>query len=194
VDVRKKVALLLVVAALAAVAIVAVPAGAQVQGAGYFVCTVYLPIWPTTAGPPVTCGGTASGNVLIRTTAGNQYNMAARGDQFAGNAAGYSERCTGGEPLNGSASGQTVINGLQKSGGPSGSSVSNFVWTRIGVTAVVALPPGGAVFLSNGEVATQNAAGRAVAVFRPVSPATGRTCAAPGDLTAQIVGVAAWTG
>lgn len=191
---RKGLLIGVVVLALASLAFT-VPAGAAVRGAGYFSCIVDLPIWPTNAGPPVSCVGTSSGQIVADTTSGQRVILAARGDSFSGNAFGYSERCTANEPLNGSASGQTVITGLQAgSTGVTGTGISNFVWTRIGVTAVIALPPGGGVFLSNGQVATQNGTGRAVAAFRPVSPATGRTCTAPGPLRAQIIGVAVWAG
>lgn len=178
-------------------AFIVVPVGllmvlsACVTGDGAFNCTVQLPVWPTGAGPPVTCTGRASGAVSGTMDGGGAYALVAANAPFVANAAGYSETCTLNEPLNGFASGTTQISGLV--GVPSGATATgSFVWTRIGVTAIVLLPKGGKIFFNNGRVATQIANANATAAFAPTNPVTGRTCSAPGPLTALIVGHVQW--
>jgi hypothetical protein len=164
---------------------------ACVTGDATFACTVQLPVWPTTAGPPVTCSGSAQGAVSGTMDGGGAYALVAPNSRFVANASGYSERCTFNEPLNGFASGTTSISGLV--GTPSGATaVGSFVWTRIGVTAVVLLPKGGKIFFNNGRTATQIANANATAAFAPTNPVTGRTCSAPGPLTALITGHVQW--
>jgi hypothetical protein len=192
---RATVVVLVTGLALAVALVGAGPAGASVQGLGQFRCTVFLPIWPATSAqsPPVDCNGKATGVVTGVTTTGQRYNLTAANDPFTGHVNDYSETCTFNEPLNGFANGTTSITGLQGSFG-GGKATGTFIWTRVGITAVIALPTGTITFNQGNRKAVQNQVGRAVAVFRPVSPATGRTCAAPGPLTADIVGAVLWTG
>ncbi len=163
---------------------------ACIAGDTEFSCNVFLPVWPTTAGGPVTCSGKANGALAGNLDGGGLFALTAANDPWVANASGYSERCTFNEPLNGFASGTYSISGL--SGTPStATATGTFVWTRIGVNAIVTLPKaGGRIFFSNGRTASPGANGVAVAVFRPVSPLTGRTCSAPGPLTAQVTGLA----
>ena len=165
------------------------PAGATVTGSAVFECIVKLPRWPAvgTPGPPVDCKGTGVGAVEGKTTLNKNYALVAAAlNNFNGHANKYSETCTFNEPLNGKADGKTTIKKLKGTPAGSATATNNFVWTRIGSTAVIQLSAG-LITWPNGTKAT-GSRGTAVAAFVPAS-APG-TCTAPKKLTAVIVGVA----
>ena len=166
------------------------PAGASATGATVFNCNVTLPIWPTANGPAVNCKGKTTGYIQGQTTVGTAYKVAPLNDSFTGAAAKYSETCTFNEPLNGKANGTISISGInsiQPAGTASASGI-NFVWTRIGSTALINLT-GGTIFLPGGKQA-KGQRGTAVAAFAPTSPIPPGTCTNPKPLKATIVGVA----
>ena len=179
---------------LSAIVLASGPATASVAGVAEFNCNVYLPLWPTQFGGPVHCLGNGTAVLQGKTSAGKNYTATGVNKSFDGAATYYNEKCTGNEALNGSAGGTTHFYGL--AGGALGQANAHtpFAWTRVGLTAVIALPPGGVIQFTGGAVAFGNGTGRAVAAFRPVSPAIGtRTCTKPGSQTAQITGVALFT-
>lgn len=174
----------------------ALPADTQVidrhtTGTGSFQCTVALPVWPTSAGPPVTCSGRAILTLTGTFDTGGRYVLTGVGVPLTANASGYSERCTLNEPLNGFASGAFTISGLSGSGG--GATVTgSFEWIRIGAHGGVRLPDPGRISFNDGRTARWISDAGGDSLFRPVTPATGRTCSAPGPLTAHIVGGVNW--
>ena len=175
---------------LSAIVLAPATSGANVQGLATFNCNVYLPVWPTATGGPVHCLGTGNTVIQGKTTSGASYRATKTGGSFDGAASYYNEKCTFNEALNGSAGGVTHFYGLTSQLG-SASAHTPFAWTRVGVTAVISIPPGGTVNFSNGAVAVGTGTGRAIAVFRPTNPAVGkRTCTAPGYQNANIVGTA----
>jgi hypothetical protein len=181
--------MLAVIAAMTLALAVPGPAGANAQGAAVFNCKVNLPVWPTLAGPPVDCFGKITGVIQGKTTAGAAYRLLPTNNAFQAHANTYREVCTGGEPINGSANGR--ISAVVKSATPAGvASINNinFVWTRIGATAVVNMS-GGTIALPNGQIATGNKAS-SVAAFAPSKLGT---CAKPAiNMTATIAGVTAF--
>jgi hypothetical protein len=190
---RRRVRPLRKVAIVAFVALMAMTlalpgAKASAVGATVFNCKVTLPVWPTSAGPAVDCNGKTSGVIEGKTTANKQYVIAPANAAFSAHATFYKEVCTGGEPINGSAAG-TFSAPSVKSVSPAGTaSISGiqFVWTRIGATALVNLR-GGTISFSNGSIATGNV-GNSVAAFAPNKLGT---CTKPAiNEVATIVGVA----
>jgi hypothetical protein len=166
------------------------PAGASATGATVFNCNVTLPVWPTANGPAVNCTGKTTGYIQGTMVGGGAYRVAPVNDNFTGAAAKYSETCTFNEALNGKANGTisiTGINSITPSGTASASGI-NFVWTRIGSSALINLTKG-TIFLPGGRTATGQR-GTAVAAFAPTSPIPPGTCTAPKPLKATIVGVA----
>ncbi|MGH2785990.1 MAG: hypothetical protein ACRDJ1_12065 [Actinomycetota bacterium] len=187
----RKLGIVAVVGCLALVIALPGPAGATVTGGTVFNCNVTLPVWPTANGPAVNCTGKTTGYLQGKTTTGTPFKVAAANSQFLGAAAKYSETCTFNEPLNGKANGTFSASGLKAvkpTAGTANSSGTNFVWTRIGSSALINLT-GGAVFLPNGMVATGNR-GTAAAAFAPTAPLPPGTCTAPKSLKATIVGAA----
>lgn len=187
---RKTFMAVVVLGLLSAVLLVPAPSGANVQGFASFNCNVTLPVWPTANGGPVHCLGNGKAVLQGKTTSGTAYRATTTNGKFDGAASFYNEKCTFNEALNGSAGGTTHISGLTSQLG-SASAHTPFAWTRLGLTAVITLPPGGTVNFANGKVAKGTGTGRAVAVFRPTQPGVGgRTCTAPGQQKANIQGVA----
>jgi hypothetical protein len=163
-------------------------AKASAQGASVFNCKVFLPVWPTSAGPAVDCNGKATGVLAGKTTANKQYVISPANKPFNAHATFYKEVCTGGEPINGSAAGTISISGVKSVAPPGTANVSGirFVWTRIGATALVNLS-GGTISFSNGWIATGNV-GTSLAAFAPSKLGT---CTKPAiGMTATIVGAA----
>jgi hypothetical protein len=163
-------------------------AKASAQGASVFNCNVILPVWPTSAGPAVDCSGKATGVLIGKTTAGANYVIAPANKPFNAHATFYKEVCTGGEPINGSAAGSITISGVKSvtPGGTANVSGINFVWTRIGSTAIVNLS-GGTIYFSNGAQASGNK-GTSLAAFAPSKLGT---CTKPAiNMKATIVGAA----
>jgi hypothetical protein len=189
--VRKTFVAIVMLGSLSAIVFASGPASATVSGFATFNCNVYLPIWPTQFGGPVHCYGTGNAVLAGKTTSGVTYRATGTNRPFDGAASFYNEKCTANEPLNGSAGGVTHISGLAGVPGGTANAHSPFSWTRVGVNAVILLPPGGTINFSNGSLAVGTGTGRAVAVFRQTTPRAGtRTCTAPGPQTANIVGLA----
>ncbi|MGH2796052.1 MAG: hypothetical protein ACRDKG_17310 [Actinomycetota bacterium] len=186
----RKLGIVAVVGCLALVIAVPGSAGASVTGSTVFTCNVSLPVWPTANGPAVNCIGKTSGYLQGQTTTGTPWKAVAANANFVGAAAKYSETCTFNEPLNGKANGTFSASGIKATNpaGTASSSGTNFVWTRIGTTALINLT-GGTVFLPQGKVAT-GTRGTAVAAFAPKSPLPPGTCTNPKPLNAFIAGVA----
>ena len=184
----RKIALLALVAVIALVIAIPGPAGASATGASVFNCKVLLPVWPTTAGPAVDCNGKISGVIEGKTTANKNYVIAPTNNSFNAHANKYKEVCTANEPINGSADGTISAPSVKsvQPGGTAAISGINFVWSRIGATAVVNLTGGNIFFHKTGATATGNR-GTALAAFAPNKLGT---CAAPAtNMTATIVGV-----
>ena len=187
---RKTFVAVLVLGVLSTIVLASAPSGATVTGLASFNCNVFLPVWPTANGGPVHCYGTGNTVIQGKTTSGASYRATKTGGSFDGAASYYNEKCTFNEALNGSAGGVTHFYGLSSQLG-SAAAHTPFAWTRVGVNAVISIPPGGTVNFSNGAVAKGTGTGRAIAVFRPTTPRFGvRTCTAPGSQTANIVGTA----
>lgn len=187
----RKLGIVALVACIALVIGLPGPAGATVTGTTVFNCNVNLPIWPTANGPAVNCVGKTTGYLQGQTTApASAYKVAAANSNFVGAAAKYSETCTFNEPLNGKANGTFSATGLRSitPAGTASSSGTNFVWTRIGSTALINLT-GGTIFLPGGKQA-KGTRGTSAAAFAPTSPIPPGTCTAPKPLKATIVGVA----
>ena len=186
----RKLGLVIVVGCLALVIAVPGPASGSTTGGAVFNCNVSLPVWPTANGPAVNCVGKTSGYIQGQTTTATAYRVAPTNANFVGAAAKYSETCTFNEPLNGKANGTFSASNIRSitPAGTANLSGTNFVWTRIGTTALINLT-GGTLFLPAGKVATGNR-GTAAAAFAPTSPIPPGTCTAPKPLKATIVGVA----
>jgi hypothetical protein len=190
---RKAFAAVSVIGLLMSMGWSSVPAGASVFGSASFNCNVFLPVWPLASGGGVECLGTSSAVLAGKTSTNVTYVVKGTGRFFDGHAIFYDEGCTANEPLHGYAQGTAYITGLssQTPPGLSANVQSRFEWVRTGATAIIALPPGGSIYFSNGAVANETGAGRAVATFRPTSPGVGgRDCTHPGTQVANIIGVA----
>ena len=187
----RKLGIVALVACIALVIGLPGPAGASVTGATVFNCNVKLPIWPTANGPAVNCVGKTTGYFQGQTTApATAYRVAALNSGFLGAAAKYSETCTFNEPLNGKANGTFSASNLRSitPAGSASSAGTNFVWTRIGSSALINLT-GGTIYLPGGKQA-KGARGTSAAVFAPTKPIPTGTCTAPKPLNATIIGVA----
>lgn len=159
----KKIAMLLSVGLLAgALVLPAAPAHAR-PFAGAAKCDVTLSVWPSPNGAGGSCDGTAFGvDVGASATC-----LPPGGCTFSASVDHYNETCApGGQlPPVGTADGTLTVNGNNEGG---------YNWLRVGLTAVLV------------PVAPGTSAG--VALFQPHLPLP--TCAAPGPLTATVVGVA----
>lgn len=162
----KKIATLLSVGLIAgAMLLPAAPAHAAFAGAAK--CDVTLPTWPTTT---TQAGGDCDGQVLLGAQVPPvppQTCTPVAPCSFKATVDHYNETCgpQGTLPPLGTADGTLFVNGQSEGG---------YNWVRVGLTAVlVPVAPG---------------ASAGVAVFEPHLPLP--TCAAPGSLTATVVGAA----
>lgn len=167
--------------------------GACVSGEASFQCTVEFPVFPTISGAPVTCQGKAAGLIAGNFDMGGTFTLSAASVPFTANIRSwetYGCLPLTSVPIAGYATGDFEITGLTGSGGGA-RAVGSFEWIKFGVAASWLNIFSTRIFFNDGRTATQDPEfGRAqgFATFRPVSPATGRTCSAPGPLTAHITG------
>ena len=160
----KKIAMLLSMGLIAgAMVLPAAPAHAAFVGAG--TCEAHLSVWPTSAGTDGDCSGGTLPNVVVGANTGGQTCAPCA---FTASVVHYNETCgpQGTLPPLGTADGTLFADGT-----PQGT----YNWLRVGLTAVLV------------PVAPGTSAG--VAAFLPHPPLP--TCAAPGPLSASVVGVAA---
>lgn len=163
----------LLVLALVGAAFVLPSAPAHARFVGAAKCDVTLGVWPTTTtlSNSTDCTGSAygtDGSVSLSCLVTGTPPSVSAGCSFDASVSHYLEVCGPGgtPPPIGTADGTLTVNGTNQGG---------YNWVRVGLTAVLV------------PVAPGSSAG--VAAFVPHQPIP--TCAAPGPLTATVVGVAA---
>lgn len=165
---KRIIVVLAVIGMLAAALLPASPAQAQTAGVGLAGCQVNLAVWPGSgSNDPCGAGSLPTDGKVTGVIIDNGTPLSCLPScSFEASVDSYGEECFQNEPpLIGDAAGTMDING--------GQLTPSYEWARVGLTAVIT---------------TAGPTGAGVAAFLPVPPLP--TCAAPGALTAHVIGAA----